>query len=235
VAATTLDSVTIAENLAQIREAVAEACARAGRSESDVQLMAVSKNHPVEALLEAYAAGQRLFGENRVQEAQGKLPALADCAGLELHLIGPLQSNKAAKAAETFATIQTVDSVKIASRLQAACEAVGSVLPIYVEVKLSPEDSKHGVEAAAVGELLNALAALANLSVRGLMTVPPFTENPEGARPYFARLRALRDAHRRAFPSLAELSMGMSHDFVIAIEEGSTMVRVGTAIFGARV
>ena len=196
--------------------------------------MAVSKTHPIEALLEAYAAGQRLFGENRVQEMQLKAPALAKVGELEVHLIGPLQSNKTAKAAELFHTVDTLDSEKIATRLNAAAEALGRVLPVLIEVKLSPEENKHGLASEQLPGLLAAVAAMPHLRATGLMTVPPMGDDPESARPYFRRLRILRDEHQLRHPALTELSMGMSGDFTVAIEEGSTTVRLGTAIFGKR-
>ena len=225
---------SIEANLAGVREEIAAACRRAGRSESEVALMAVSKVHPVEALLEAYGAGQRLFGENRVQEFAEKAPSLAGLSDLEVHLIGPLQSNKTAKAAELFAAIDAVDSLKIALRLNSAAEALGRRLPILVEVKLSHEESKHGVAPADLPALLDQLRPLTHLVPRGLMTVPPWTEDAEPARPYFRELRRLRDTNQRACPTLTQLSMGMSNDFAVAIEEGSTSVRIGTAIFGKR-
>lgn len=225
---------SLADNLHRVYDQIASACANSGRSPDKVALVAVSKTHPAEAVLEAYAAGQRLFGENRMQETQGKLPVLAGLTDLELHLIGPLQSNKTAKAAEMFSAVQTVDSLKIAERLNKACVELGKTLPVFVEVKLSHEAAKHGLAPEELGVLLESVAALDRLELRGLMTVPPYTEDAEGARPYFRRLRELRDAHRERFPRLSELSMGMSHDFTVAIEEGSTLVRVGTAIFGSR-
>ncbi len=230
----TLGSMSIATNLERARTQLAEACARAGRSPADVQLMAVSKTHPPEALLEAYAAGQRLFGENRVQEMQTKAPALNGLDGLEVHLIGPLQNNKTAKAAELFQAVDTLDSAKTAARLNAAAATLGRVLPVLVEVKLSPEESKHGLAPEDLPALLEAIAALPHLRVAGLMTVPPMGEAAEAARPYFRRLRTLRDEHVARYPNLTELSMGMSGDFAVAIEEGSTTVRLGTAIFGVR-
>lgn len=196
--------------------------------------MAVSKTHPADAIREAYAAGQRLFGENRVQEMGTKAPALADLHALEVHLIGPLQNNKTAKAAELFQAVDTLDSARTAARLHAAAQALGRVLPILIEVKLSPEETKHGVAPEELPQLLAAVSALPNLRPAGLMTVPPLTDDPELARPYFRSLRALRDAQLERYPTLVELSMGMSGDFKVAVEEGSTMVRIGTAIFGAR-
>jgi hypothetical protein len=224
----------LAENLARIREQIANACARAGRPESEVALMAVSKMHPAEAILEAYAAGLRLFGENRVQEWQEKSAAVAHLADAEFHLIGPLQSNKTARAAELFAAIDAVDSLKIAARLNNAAAELNKTLPILIEVKLSHEESKHGVAPAELPALLAALAPLTSLLPSGLMTVPPWSEDAETARPYFRELRCLRDASLAACPTLTQLSMGMSNDFPVAIEEGSTCIRIGTALFGKR-
>jgi len=229
---------SIAQNLERIRNEVADACARANRPLADVALMAVSKMHPVDLLLEAHAAGQRLFGENRVQEWQQKAEIAASLPGLEMHLIGPLQSNKTAKAAELFHAVQTVDSLKIATRLNAAAQGLGKKLPIYIEVKLSHEESKHGLQPAELAGLLDAIAPLESLIPVGLMTVPPWPADVanagEEARPYFQQLRRLRDEALAKHPLVTGLSMGMSNDFAVAIEEGSTCVRIGTAIFGKR-
>ncbi len=230
---------SIALNLERLQNDIADSCARAHRPPASVALMAVSKIHPAEAVLEAYQAGQRLFGENRVQEWQTKRLALADLVppspGLQIHLIGPLQNNKTSKAAEIFDAVDTLDSAKTAERLNAAAQTLGKKLRVLIEVKLSHEDSKHGLAPADLPSLLAALRPLQHLQVRGLMTVPPFDENPETARPYFQHLRRLRDEHIEMYPTLTELSMGMSNDFAVAIEEGSTTVRLGTAIFGKRV
>ena len=200
--------------------------------------MAVSKMHPVAFLLEAYDAGQRLFGENRVQEWQSKSEAAAHLDGLEVHLIGPLQSNKTSPAAKYFQGVDTVDSVKVAARLHEAATALGKVLPVHIEVKLSHEDSKHGLQPEELGGLLEAMVPLTSLRVVGLMTVPPWPADVscagDEARPYFQHLRRLRDVHQARCATLTGLSMGMSNDFAAAIEEGSTCVRVGTAIFGKR-
>ncbi len=224
----------IAENLERVRAELAAACGRAGRQPGAVRLMAVSKTHPAAAILEAYAAGQRLFGENRVQEMQAKAPALGGIQDLELHLIGPLQNNKTGKAAELFQAVDTLDSTKTAARLNAAAESLGRVLPVLIEVKLSPEETKHGLAPEELPALLQAIAAMPHLRAAGLMTVPPMGEEAESARPAFRRLRELRDEHAVLYPTLTELSMGMSGDFAVAVEEGSTTVRVGTAIFGQR-
>ena len=225
---------SIAENLAKVRAEIGEACRRAGRSDTDVTLIAVSKVHPAERLLEAYAAGQRVFGENRVQEMQAKAVTVRGLEGAEFHLIGPLQNNKTAKATELFDTVDTVAEVKTAQRLATAALALGKRLPVLVEVKLSSEESKHGLEPGELPGLLRSIVGLDGLEVRGLMTVPPWDEDAEAARPYFRRLRELRDELGAEFPQVRELSMGMSNDFRVAIEEGSTAIRVGTAIFGAR-
>jgi pyridoxal phosphate enzyme (YggS family) len=227
-------SPSITESLERLRNDVDQACARAHRNASSVALMAVSKTQPVEAVLEAYAAGQRLFGENRVQEAQSKFDSILPLEGLDLHLIGPLQNNKTSKAAEIFHAIETIDSLKTAERLDASARSLGKTLPILVEVKLSHEETKHGLSPDALPLFLESLATLTNLTVRGLMTVPPWSEDAEVARPYFQHLRQLRDESVERHPTLTELSMGMSNDFRVAVEEGSTIVRVGTAIFGKR-
>ena len=226
---------SITENLAHLHEQITEACRRSNRPVSDVTLMAVSKVHPVEAILEAYAAGQRLFGENRVQEFQEKSPRLKELSGAKFHLIGPLQSNKTAKAAELFDAVDAVDSLKISQRLNTTAAALGKKLPVLIEVKLSHEESKHGLSPEELPSLLDAMNDLEAIETVGLMTVPPWSEDAEPARPYFRELRRLRDESVARFPRVIQLSMGMSNDFTVAIEEGSTCVRVGTALFGRRV
>jgi pyridoxal phosphate enzyme (YggS family) len=225
--------VSIAQNLERIRNQIADACAQAHRDPATVALMAVSKTHPAEAILETHAAGQRLFGENRVQEFAAKREALGSI-DLAMHLIGPLQSNKTKPAAELFTAIDSVDSLRIAERLNTAAAALGRRLPILIEVKLSHEESKHGLPPEELPAFLAATAQLDSLDLRGLMTVPPYFDDAEYTRPFFARLRQLRDDNQHTYPTLTELSMGMSHDFPIAIAEGSTCVRIGTAIFGSR-
>jgi PLP dependent protein len=224
----------LADNLARIQEEIAAACRRAGRKESDVALMAVSKMHSAAAIGEAYAAGLRLFGENRVQEWQQKRSELGELAGLKMHLIGPLQSNKTNKAAEIFDAVDSADSLKIAARLDTAARALQRRLPVLIEVKLSAEESKHGIAPGELPALVEAMRGMEGLVPSGLMTVPPWSEDAEAARPYFRELRRLRDVSLRACPTLTALSMGMSNDFAVAIEEGSTCVRIGTALFGRR-
>jgi pyridoxal phosphate enzyme (YggS family) len=225
---------SVSESAARIRSQIVEACRRVGRSETGVALMAVSKVHPAAAIIEAHAAGLRLFGENRVQDWQEKSIAVASLHDIEMHLIGPLQSNKTARATELFHAIDSVDSLKIATRLDAAARALNKKLPILIEVKLSHEESKHGIAPADLPALLDQLGNLESLVPSGLMTVPPWSEDPEPARPYFRELRRLRDASLDRCPTLTQLSMGMSNDFAVAIEEGSTCVRIGTALFGKR-
>jgi len=202
--------------------------------------MAVSKTHPASAILEAVAAGQTLFGENRVQEFAGKRDEVvpsALAAKAKFHLIGHLQSNKAAKAVELFDSVDSVDSLRLAERLNEAAERLGKRIDVLLEINVGGEAAKSGAEPESdeLYKLLDAQARLTHLNIAGCMTVPPFTDDPEGARSYFAQLRELRDRLRvRSGLALDELSMGMSHDFEVAIEEGSTCVRVGTAIFGSR-
>ena len=226
------------ENLDRIESEITAACRQAGRPRAEVALMAVSKMHPASAVLAAEALGIRLFGENKVQEFQQKRLRLGDLPGAEFHLIGHLQSNKAARAAELFASIDTLDSVSLAERLNQAATRLGRRLAVLIEIKLSHEASKAGLEpdSAELGLLLERLPDLSSLELRGLMTVPPYLEDLSAVRPYFARLRELRDRLAAAHPrlSLNELSMGMSHDFSVAIAEGATQVRIGTALFGAR-
>ena len=226
---------SIASNLDRIKNEIADACSRAHRDPTSVALMAVSKMHSAESIREAYQAGQRLFGENRVQEWQTKRASLTDLfPSVQAHLIGPLQNNKTSKAAEIFDAIATLDSLKTAERLNAAAQSLNKTLRVLIEVKLSHEESKHGLAPEDLPNLLRALTPLTNLEPRGLMTVPPFDENPETARPYFQLLRRLRDDNLVLCPTLNDLSMGMSNDFAVAIEEGSTTVRIGTTIFGKR-
>jgi len=229
---------SLAQNLARIREQIAAACRRANRPESAVALMAVSKMHPAAAILEAYAGGLRLFGENRVQEFAEKSPSLAALTAAQYHLIGPLQANKTTRAAELFHAIDSVDSLRIAARLNAAALALNKKIPILIEVKLSHEPSKHGIAPAELPALLASLAPLESLIPSGLMTVPPWPTDlanaADEARPIFRELRGLRDASLAACPTLTQLSMGMSNDFPAAIEEGSTCIRIGTALFGRR-
>jgi pyridoxal phosphate enzyme (YggS family) len=213
------------ERLDQVEQRIASAAERAGRQRSDITLIAVTKKFPAETIREAYAAGLRVFGENYVQEFETKHPAVADLTDAEFHLIGHLQSNKARPAAELFRVIQTVDSAKLARRLN----DVGRPLEVMLEVKLSEEESKAGAAPESLAALIDAVRACPNLQLTGLMTMPPWSDDPEVTRPYFRRLAQLAREH-----GLSKLSMGMSHDLEAAIEEGATHVRVGTALFGPR-
>jgi len=230
---------SLVENISEVRERIATAARRAGRNAEDISLMAVSKTFPAEDIREAYAAGVRLFGESKVQEFAGKVDALRDLADARCHMIGHLQTNKAAKAAELFSGVDSVDSVRLAEKLNAAAGQLGKKLDVLIEINVGGEAAKTGVasDSPELEGILRAAERLEHLRFRGLMTVPPFTDDPEGARPFFRKLRELRDQiAKRGLPAVGMdvLSMGMSHDFEVAIEEGSTCVRVGTAIFGER-
>lgn len=223
----------IAARLAELRQRVDEAAARAGRAPGSVRILAVSKTKPPEAIRAAYAAGQREFGENYAQELAQKAEALRDLEDIRWHFIGRLQRNKAKQVVQWARSVHTVDRAELAAELGKRASAVGAVVQVLVEVNVSGEASKGGCAPDALGPVLAAVAAEPGLRAVGLMTIPPETEDPEGARPFFAALRALRDRHGGA-AALPELSMGMTHDFPVAIAEGATVVRVGTAIFGAR-
>jgi pyridoxal phosphate enzyme (YggS family) len=226
----------IARNLADVRTRLARALERAGRAPSSVRLVAVSKTFPVECIREAYQAGQTIFGENRVQEALEKIAQSSDMA-IEWHLVGHLQSNKARKAAAAFACIHSIDSVDLLRRVDTAAAEAGTSLELLVEVDLAGEPTKYGAGVASLPSLFEAAARCQSTRVTGLMVVPPLSPDPEDARPYFRRLREIRDelgASGVPAAMLSELSMGMSHDFEGAGEEGATLVRVGSAIFGAR-
>jgi PLP dependent protein len=234
------EKTAIAENVERVREQIARAAGRARRRVEEITLVAVSKTVPAEAICAAYDAGLRAFGENRVQEFEAKRSRLNDAGGLTggdatWHLIGHLQSNKARRAAELFDRIDSVDSVALANKLDSAAAEQGKRLPILVQVNLGGEKTKSGVGENDVASMTRGLAGLKHLELRGLMTIPPFFDDPESARPYFDKLRKLQDAVSRELGrSLPVLSMGMSHDFGVAIEEGATEIRIGTAIFGER-
>jgi|HubBroStandDraft_6_1064221.scaffolds.fasta_scaffold153648_2 pyridoxal phosphate enzyme (YggS family) len=213
------------QKIESINERIHSAALRSGRKREDIRLIAVTKKFPAEILREAYAAGLRDFGENYVQEFEDKYPELTGMPEARYHLIGHLQSNKSKKAAELFQTIQTVDSAKLARRL----DAEGQPLTVLIEVKLSEESAKAGAAPDQLPALIDSIRACRCLRLTGLMTMPPWSEDPEQTRPYFARLRELAQLHQ-----LPELSMGMSHDLEAAIEEGATLVRVGRGLFGPR-
>ncbi len=230
---------SISENISKILERVETAAARSGRRPEDVALMAVTKTQPVERIREAYAAGIRLFGENRVQEFAGKTESLRNLSEATWHMIGHLQTNKAAKTTELFDAVDSLDSIRLAEKLDSAARTQNKEIAVLIEINVGGEQAKSGImpESNELDSLLLSAPRFESLHFRGLMTVPPFTEDPEGARPYFRKLCEIRDSiARRRLSAVAVdvLSMGMSHDFEVAIEEGSTCVRVGTAIFGER-
>jgi pyridoxal phosphate enzyme (YggS family) len=227
---------SVRENLARIQERIARAAARAGRKAEEITLIAVSKTHPASAIRETYEAGVRHFGENRVQEWEGKRAGTEGLAAT-WHLIGHLQSNKTARAAKLFHSIDSIDDFAIAQRLDRARSEAGITgrVRVLIEVRVAPEESKSGAEISELAALAERCAELPRLQLVGLMCIPPFLEKAEQVRPYFRRLRDLRDGLTREFGiDLPVLSMGMSHDFEEAIEEGATEVRLGTALFGAR-
>ena len=213
------------EKLEQVEARIANAAARAGRKRSDITLLAVTKKFPAAVIQEAYKIGLREFGENYVQEFERKRVELHECSGARVHLIGHLQSNKSKKAAEIFQVIETVDTVKLARRL----DEEGRPLDVMIEVKLSSEEAKAGAAPEDIPALADAIRATTHLRLLGLMTMPPWSDDGEQSRPYFARLRELAERNH-----LSQLSMGMSHDLEAAIEEGATIVRIGTALFGPR-
>jgi len=213
------------ERLAEVEERIQGAVRLAGRRRDEITLVAVTKVFPAQTILEAYELGIRQFGENYVQEFESKLPQLEGLDQAEFHLIGHLQSNKAKRASEIFNVIQTVDTHKLARRLA----ETGREIPVMVEVKLSEEGSKTGVDPAGLAALIDGVRGYPNLQLTGLMTMPPWSDDPEQSRPYFRRLRELAE-----WFTVPNLSMGMSHDFEAAIEEGATHIRIGTALFGSR-
>ena len=228
-------SPSVADALGDVRGRIAAAARRAGRQPGDVTLVAVTKTISAGRIGEAVAAGQRVFGENRVQEAKGKIEALGP--GISWHLIGHLQKNKAKTAVEVFDVVEAVDSGDLALLLDRRAGERGKRLPVLLQVMVSPEETKSGLDPAGLPALIEKVLSLPNLDLRGLMAIPPWPERPEDSRPHVARLRDIRDRwDGKCCPAgtLRELSMGMTADFEIAVEEGATLVRVGSAIFGAR-
>ena len=223
----------IADNLAAVQERIAAACDRAGRAPEDVQLVAVGKKFPAPIIHEAADCGLTLFGENRVQEAKAKIP---DCPGhLRWHFIGNLQTNKCRDAVALFDFLHAVDSLHLAAELNKRCEQAAKVMPVLLEVNVSGEGNKHGFTPESAAAAMEAFFEFPQLEIHGLMTMAPFTRQPENARPYFQKLRELKSAcEARLGAPLPELSMGMSGDYEIAIEEGATIIRLGTTLFGPR-
>jgi pyridoxal phosphate enzyme (YggS family) len=231
--------ISISDNIAHLKEQIAACARRASRHSDEITLMAVTKTVSPDRIREAYDAGLRVFGENRIQEFAGKSGLLNDLPNAEWHMIGHLQSNKAAKAAELFNSVDSIDSLRLAQKVNAAAAALGKKLPVLIEINIGGEPAKSGVlpDSTELAELLSAAPDLPSLGLLGLMSVPPYDDNPEKSRPHFRRLRQLfEQIISRKLPDInfEVLSMGMSHDFEVAIEEGSTCVRIGTAIFGER-
>jgi PLP dependent protein len=231
-----LSAEEIAARRDEVLSRIARACERAGRDPSHVSLLAVTKSHPAEMVRRAALAGMRLFGENRVAEGTQKIQSLGEeFSGLEWRLIGPLQTNKAKPALQYFSVIESLDRERLATRLEGLLAATDRVFPVLLEVNLGGETTKSGVPLGDVEALAERALACPHLEVRGLMAIPPFREDPEESRPDFRRLKQIRDRLADRFGrAFAELSMGMTHDFEVAVEEGATEVRVGTALFGPR-
>ena len=226
---------TIADNIASIQERISKSALRAGRDPAEIRLVAVSKTVSAESIQEAIAAGVTILGENYMQEARNKIARIEK--QVEWHFIGHLQSNKAKYAVDLFSMIQSVDRLALAEELGQEANKRGKIVPVLIQVNISGEESKSGIDPQETLQLLERIAALQHLAVQGLMTMPPWFEDPEDARPYFSAMRKLREKlSREKIPGVAlqELSMGMSGDFEVAIEEGATLVRIGTAIFGPR-
>ena len=224
---------SIAENLERVREQIAQAAARAGRVAEEIELVAITKTHPAEKVREAIEAGQTLFGESRVQEARAKIPELP--SNLRWHFVGHLQKNKIRHALPLFEMIHSIDSLGLAQEMNRIAEEDGMHPRVLLEVNVAGEGSKFGFSPDKLRDQMEELLALPRLSILGLMTIPPLAEEAEASRKYFVQLRELRDRLQTEFHvDLAQLSMGMTEDFVVAVEEGATLVRVGTAIFGER-
>jgi len=226
---------TIADNIASIQERISKSALRAGRDPAEIRLVAASKTISAESIQEAIAAGVTILGENYMQEARNKIARIEK--QVEWHFIGHLQSNKAKYAVDLFSMIQSVDRLALAEELGQEANKRGKIVPVLIQVNISGEESKSGIDPQETLQLLERIAALQHLAVQGLMTMPPWFEDPEDARPYFSAMRKLREKlSREKIPGVAlqELSMGMSGDFEVAIEEGATLVRIGTAIFGPR-
>jgi PLP dependent protein len=227
----------IEQNIKAIREKMGKAAAACGRSLDDISLLAISKTFPREFIVRAVEAGIHKFGENRVQEAEDKIPFLREIPNLEWHLVGHLQTNKAKRAAELFDVIHSLDSVKLASKLNQASLDIGKIVSVLLQVDLGDETTKFGADPGRIREIIAAMPGYTGLRLDGLMMIPPFFEDPEKVRPYFAKLREIRDELESEQPGclgLKHLSMGMSHDFEQAIAEGATLLRIGTALFGLR-
>ena len=228
---------TIALNIQSLRERIANIAGACGRSHEEILLLAISKTFPKETIIQAVQAGIRQFGENRIQEAESKIPSFSEEPKLEWHLVGHLQSNKARRASELFDVIHSLDSIKLAAKLNQACMEIGKTLSVLLQIDLGEEEANFGAHPALIREFVEAVSEFSNIRLDGLMMIPPFFEDPELVRPYFVKLRELKEMLESEQPGCLgrqHLSMGMSHDFEIAIQEGATIVRIGTAIFGSR-
>ena len=223
---------TVADNVRDVAERISRAAARAGRRVEDIKLVAITKTVDLDMIREAIEAGVRVFGENYLQEAREKIAIIGH--GVEWHMTGHLQRNKARDAVNLFDMVQTIDSLELAQELDKRARSAGKIISGLIEMNIGGEGSKSGIGEDELIPLLDSIRVLNNLTIQGLMTIPPYFDDIEKVRPYFKRLRDLRDAANNEGYSLKELSMGMSHDFEIAVEEGATMVRIGTAIFGER-
>jgi pyridoxal phosphate enzyme (YggS family) len=224
----------IRENVQKIKERIERACERVGRDPRKVLILAASKTRTPEEIREVFEAGIKLFGENRVQEARNKIPLLSDFS-IEWHMIGHLQKNKVKYAVNLFDVVESLDSKELADELEKRLSGIEKKMRVFIEVKLSPEETKHGCSPKEVLELVRYVLNLEHLKLEGLMTVPPYFEDPELVRPYFRKLREIKDEFEDSLGiNFPHLSMGMSHDFEVAVEEGATIVRIGTAIFGPR-
>lgn len=228
----------VAENIRRVLADIEAAAKRAGRDPSGVRLVAVTKTYPASSVVEAFEAGAAIVGENRVQEALAKkeelAPWVANAGGPEWHLIGSLQKNKARHAVGVFSLIHSVDSVELAAEIDRRARAIGIVQAVLIEVNVAGEATKHGIRPDDVQALVRGTAGMTGIKVAGLMCIPPFTDDPEDSRPHFRRLKGLLEELNRAGFGMRELSMGMTQDYEVAVEEGATLVRVGTAIFGER-
>ncbi|MGB9711316.1 MAG: YggS family pyridoxal phosphate-dependent enzyme [Thermodesulfovibrio sp.] len=230
----------LSERISSVFKKITYAALRAGRNPEEIKVVAVTKSQGIDKIKEAAQLGLRIFGENRVQEAKNKIEALKDFIAqwqinIEWHMIGHLQSNKVKDALRLFEVIHSVDSEKLAVLINKEAEKIGKIQRVLIQVKLSEEESKFGIEPENTEKLVELCFRLPNIKVEGLMTIPPYFENPENARPYFRKLRQIKDSLFQKGYALTELSMGMSNDFEVAIEEGATMVRIGTALFGQRI
>lgn len=230
----------LSQRISSVYKRITYAALRAGRNPEEIKLIAVTKSHGIDKIKEAAQLGLRIFGENRVQEAKDKIEDLKEFfnkwrMNIEWHMIGHLQSNKVKDAVRLFELIHSVDSEKLASMIDREAEKIGKVQRILIQVKLSDEESKFGIKPEDTEKLIEFCSKLSNIKLEGLMTIPPYFENPEDVRPYFKKLRQMKEELVQKGYFLRELSMGMSHDFEVAIEEGATMVRIGTALFGERI